>query len=64
MWTAVFLAQDEQSAFELKNKMLKNNLLIKIKPIINQDNGVKCYEFYVPYAEVNQALELIIDIQE
>lgn len=64
MWTAVFLAQDEQSAFELKNKMLTNNILIKIKPIINQESGVKCYEFYVPYAEVNQALELIIDIQE
>lgn len=64
MWTAVFLAQTEESAYELKNKMLANNILIKIKPIINQENGLKCFEFYVPFAEVNQALELIIDIQE
>lgn len=64
MWTAVFLAQDEHSAFELKNKMLDNNLLIKIRPITNQENGTKSFEFYVPYAEVNQALDLIIDIQE
>ena len=64
MWTTVFLAQDEISAAELKKLFLTNGIIVKIKPIINNENNVKSYEFYVPSAEVNLALELIIDFQE
>ncbi len=64
MWTTVFLAQNEDSAGKLKNLLLSNNILVKIRPFINSDSGLKCFEFFVPVAEVNQALELIIDIQE
>ena len=64
MWTAVFLAQDEVSAAELKEMFLTNGIIVKIKPIINKQNNIKSYEFYVPSAELNYALELIIDFQE
>ena len=64
MWTAVFLAQDEVSAAELKEMFLTNGIIVKIKPIINNQNNIKSYEFYVPSAELNYALELIIDFQE
>ena len=64
MWTTVFLAQDESSATELKELFLTNDIIVKIKPIINRENNVKSYEFYVPDAELNYALDLIIDFQE
>lgn len=64
MWTSVFLAQDKTSATELKELFLTNGIIVKIKPIINKDNGIISYEFYVPSAELNYALELIIDFQE
>ena len=64
MWTAVFLAQDEISAEELKELFLNNGIIVKIKPIINNENNIKSFEFYVPSAELNNALDLIIDFQE
>ncbi len=64
MWTTVFLAQDETSAAELKELFLTNGIIVKIKPIINKENNIKSYEFYVPSAELDFALELIIDFQE
>lgn len=64
MWTAIFLAQDEVSANEVKNKFISNNILIKIKPIFNEESNKHCFEFYVPYSELNIALDLIIDMQE
>ena len=39
MWTAIFLAQDEVSANEVKNKFISNNILIKIKPIFNEESN-------------------------
>lgn len=64
MWTTVFIAQDKNSAAELKELFLTNGIIVKIRPIVNKDNGETTYEFYVPYAELNLALELIIDYQE
>ena len=64
MWTTVFLAQDVTSATELKEMFLTNDIIVKIKPIVNKENNIKSYEFYVPAAELNAALELIIDFQE
>ena len=55
---------DSISAEELKELFLNNGIIVKIKPIINNENNIKSFEFYVPSAELNNALDLIIDFQE
>lgn len=61
MWTVVYMAQNEQSAFGVQQLLEKNDLIVKMRSLKDEESVSDCYELLVPEAEVQQALSLIID---
>lgn len=62
MWTVVYMAQNRQSALSLQQLLEENNLIVKMRSLIEDEtSSADCYEILVPEAEVQQALSLIID---
>lgn len=63
MWTTVFIAQDENTSSKICKIFDEAEILVKIKPFINEQTNKKCFEIFVPFSELNEALDLIIDVQ-
>ncbi len=56
MWTEIFVTQDVTAAQKLNDELKKKRIMARLK------NGFESYRILVPYAEVNEALNLIIDL--
>ncbi len=62
MWTVVYIAQSKEIATRLQDILLKEGLLVKIRPISkNNENNDNYYEVLVPEAEVAEAHSIIIE---
>ena len=62
MWTSVYMAQSFEKAQELRAAIEKNGVIVMLRQINNEDAaGDDCYEILVPRAEVEKALEIIIE---
>lgn len=63
MWTIVFVTQNHDAALKVKDALEKIGILTKIKPTDRNCEHKDCFEVLVPYAEVNEALDVIIDME-
>lgn len=62
MWTVVYIAQSKEVATRLQDILLKEGLLVKIRPISkNSESEDNYYEVLVPEAEVAEAHSIIIE---
>lgn len=62
MWTVVYIAQSKEVANRLQDILLKEGLLVKIRPISKSENNEDNYcEVLVPEAEVAEAHSIIIE---
>ena len=62
MWTVVYIAQSKEIATRLHDILLKEGLLVKIRPISkNSENEDNYYEVLVPEAEVAESHSIIIE---
>lgn len=62
MWTAIYIAQDNESVENITGLLGTAGIIYKIKPVSNTAEK-NCCEVLVPSAELNQAVELVIDMQ-
>ena len=56
MWTEIFVTQEIDTAKKLYDELKKIGIMARIK------SGKESYKILVPYAEVNESLNLIIDL--
>lgn len=62
MWTTVYMTQDIAIAKAMREKIEDNKILVMLKTIKLEDRaGEDCFEILVPSAELNEALDIIID---
>lgn len=65
MWTVVYIAQSKDIAERLRNALESANLLVMVRNAqndkINSQTGT-CFEVLVPDAEIQQAHDIIIDL--
>lgn len=69
MWTVVYMAQGKEMAIKIQQALEEEGVLVKVK-LIGKDAKCadakcddNCYEILVPAAEVEQAHNIIIDIE-
>lgn len=62
MWTVVYVTQNKKAALAIKAALEKLGMLVKIKPTDRSSADQNCFEVLVPYAEVSEALNVIIDM--
>ena len=60
MWTNVLVSKEEENINLLKNNLKKSKILVRVRKIIGENGTV--YEVLVPRAELDDALNLIIDL--
>lgn len=64
MWTVVYMAQDKEMATKIQQALEQQGVLVKVKPIGKESaEGDNCYEILVPAAEVEEAHNIIIDME-
>lgn len=64
MWTVVYMAQGKEMASKIQQALENEGVLVKVKLIGKDANGNdNCYEILVPAAEVEEAHNIIIDIE-
>ncbi len=64
MWTVVYMAQDREMAAKIQRALEEEGILVKLKLIGKEAKGDdNCYEILVPAAEVEQAHNIIIDLE-
>jgi RNA-binding protein YhbY len=64
MWTVVYMAQGKDMATKIQQALEEHGILVKVKPIGKDGSGKdNCYEILVPAAEVEEAHNIIIDIE-
>ena len=62
MWTSVYMARDREKAQLLRSAIEEKNIIVMIRCIRVPDKAVEeCYEILVPAAELEEALDVIID---
>jgi len=62
MWTVVYIAQSKDVATRLQDILIKEGLLVKIRPISkNSENEDNYFEVLVPEAEVSESHSIIIE---
>lgn len=62
MWTVVYIAQSKDVATKLQEILLKEGLLVKIRPISkNDENEDNYFEVLVPETEISEAHSIIIE---
>ena len=63
MWTSVYMTQSIDTAKEMRRKIEDRNIPVMLRSISIEESGnQECYELLVPKAELNEALEIIIDL--
>ena len=63
MWTVVFVTNNHELADMLKLNLLKKDILSRIKISENSDeSNAECIQVLVPYGDVDEALNFIIDL--
>lgn len=64
MWTVVYMAQGKEMAAKIQQALEESGVLVKVKLIgKEQREDESCYEILVPAAEVEEAHNIIIDIE-
>lgn len=63
MWTSVYMARSREKAELLRNAIEEKNIIVMLRCIRVPDKAVveDCYEILVPAAELEEALDIIID---
>jgi len=62
MWTSVYMARSREKAELLRNAIEEKNIIVMLRCIRVPDKAVEdCYEILVPAAELEEALDIIID---
>lgn len=62
MWTSVYMARSREKAEVLRNAIEEKNIIVMLRCIRVPDKAVEdCYEILVPAAELEEALDIIID---
>lgn len=62
MWTSVYMARSREKAEVLRNAIEEKNIIVMLRSIRVPDKAVEdCYEILVPAAELEEALDIIID---
>ena len=62
MWTSVYMARSREKAEVLRNAIEEKNIIVMLRCIRVPDKAVEdCYEILVPAAELEEALDVIID---
>ncbi len=62
MWTSVYMARSREKAEVLRNAIEERNIIVMLRSIRVPDKAVEdCYEILVPAAELEEALDVIID---
>lgn len=64
MWTVVYMAQGKEMATKIQHALEEAGVLVKLR-LIGKDNKAEdhCYDILVPAAEVEEAHNIIIDIE-
>ena len=60
MWTNVLVSKNVEDINLLKNRLKQEKIMVRIRKIMGESNI--SYEVLVPHTEVNDALNLIIDL--
>ena len=60
MWTEVFVTNSFEDMLLLKENLIRQDMLVRIKKSSEADS--EFYTVLVPYSEVNTALNTIIDL--
>ncbi|NBI08178.1 hypothetical protein [Senegalia massiliensis] len=61
MWTAVHIIEGEKTAIELKEKLIQEGFLIKLKLFV-KDGDIENYQIMTPEFEANDVYNAIIDL--
>ena len=62
MWTSVYMARSREKAEVLRNAIEEKNIIVMLRCSRVPDKAVEdCYEILVPAAELEEALDIIID---
>lgn len=63
MWTSVYMTRESEKARSICSELERNGIITMRKRICGSENPAdKCYEILVPFAELEQALSIIIDV--
>ena len=63
MWTSVYMTQNIENARSMRSQIENNDIPVMLHRIKVEDvNATDCFELLVPYAELCEALEIIIGI--
>ena len=64
MWTVVYMAQGKEMATKIQHALEEAGILVKLR-LIGKDTKAEdhCYDILVPAAEVEEAHNIIIDIE-
>ena len=64
MWTVVYMAQSREILDAIQAALDEAEILYRIKPVVVESESEEtCFEILVPEAEVEQAHNIIIDIE-
>lgn len=64
MWTVVYMAQSREILDTIQSALDEAQILYRIKTVAQEAGGEEnCFEILVPEAEVEQAHNIIIDIE-
>ena len=64
MWTVVYMAQGREMAEEIRHVIQQLGVLVKLMSIgIENKENDNCFEILVPAAEIEEAHNIIIDIE-
>lgn len=62
MWTSVYMTQNIDTARAVRTKIENNSIITAMRRICDENsNGTECYDILVPRAELDAALEILID---
>ncbi len=62
MWMVVFVAQSAETAEKIKELIMANGLLVKVRAINGSgEEKFGCYEILVPESELDEAHSIIIN---
>ena len=62
MWTTVYMAQSKDKADNLRTMLEEQRIIVMLRQIKHDDSvSDNCYEILVPNAELEQALDIIIE---
>ena len=62
MWTVVYIAKNAELAGRLRAALSERDIIVMVRALSHgQDSADAGYEILVPGAEVEEALEIIID---